>query len=55
MPQGEFIAEADAMHAILVRRADEGCLEGIGRERLKRCSWRPSLMCLEPTKVSGGR
>ena len=26
-----------------------------GGNRLKRRSWRPSPMCLEPTKVSGGR
>jgi hypothetical protein len=34
VPQGEFVAEADAMHAMLVRRADalEGCLEGSAEE-----------------------
>jgi hypothetical protein len=34
VPQGEFVAEADAMHAMLVRRADalEGCLEGSTEE-----------------------
>jgi hypothetical protein len=34
VPQGELVAEADAMHAMLVRRADalEGCLEGAAEE-----------------------
>jgi hypothetical protein len=34
MSQGEFVAEADDMHAMLVRRADEleGCPEGSAEE-----------------------
>jgi hypothetical protein len=34
MPQGDLVAEADAMHAMLVHRADalDGCLEGSAQD-----------------------